>query len=100
MEKITIKKLIAATYSVDNSADANRQFAISADVNTVNGTVQGIQNGRVTEVSGEAPQQLADFTDYGSLSSNIHDSAAVDRNEVFAAISQFCSELRNETIEQ
>lgn len=100
MEKITIKKLIAATYSVDNSADAGRQFAISADVNTVNGHVQGIQNGRVTEIGGDAPQQLADFTDHGNLSSNIYDTSVnVNRTDVFAAISQFCSELRNGTIE-
>lgn len=100
MEKITIKKRIAATYNVDNSADAARQFAISADVNTSNGYVQGIQNGCVTEIGGDAPQQLADFTDYGNLSSNIYDtSVGATRTDVFAAISQFCTELRNATIE-
>lgn len=100
MDKITVKKLIAATYSVDNSADAGRQFAISADANTVNGNVQGIQNGRVAVINGDTPQQLADFTDYGTLSSNIYDTPiAVSRTEVFTAISQFCIELRNKTIE-
>ena len=50
MDKFQIKNLIAATYVVDNSTDANRTFAISAEVNVSNGSVQNIQNGKVTEL--------------------------------------------------
>ena len=49
MDKFQIKELVAATYVVDNSTDANRTFDISAEVNVSNGSVQNIQNGKVTE---------------------------------------------------
>ena len=42
MDKFQIKNLIAATYVVDNSTDANRTFAISAEVNVSNGSVQNL----------------------------------------------------------
>lgn len=96
MDKFQIKELVAATYVVDNSTDANRTFAISAEVNVSNGSVQNIQNGKVTELSEEAERRYADFSDYGSLSSSIYDTPAdVTREDVFGAISDFCTTLRN-----
>lgn len=96
MDKFQIKNLIAATYVVDNSTDANRSFAISAEVSVANGSVQNIQNGKVTELGEEAERRYADFSDYGSLSSNIYDTPAdVTREDVFSAISDFCATLRN-----
>lgn len=96
MDKFQIKNLIAATYVVDNSTDANRTFAISAEVNVSNGTVNSIQNGKVTELGEEAERRYADFSDYGSLSSSIYDTPAdVTREDVFSAISDFCATLRN-----
>ena len=96
MDKFQIKNLIAATYVVDNSTDANRSFAISAEVSVANGSVQNIQNGNVTELGEEAERRYADFSDYGSLSSSIYDTPAdVTREDVFGAISDFCTTLRN-----
>lgn len=96
MDKFQIKNLIAATYVVDNSTDANRTFAISAEVNVSNGSVQNIQNGKVTGLGEEAERRYADFSDYGSLSSSIYDTPAdVTREDVFGAISDFCATLRN-----
>ena len=96
MDKFQIKNLIAATYVVDNSTDANRTFAISAEVNVSNGSVQNIQNGKVTELDEAAERRYADFSDYGSLSSSIYDTPAdVTREDVFGAISDFCATLRN-----
>ena len=95
MSKFTIEKLIATTYVVDNSTDTNRAFAISAEVNVSNGSVKNIQNGKVDGL-GEAPQHFADFNDYGSLSSSIYDTNSdVRREDVFSAISEFCTTLRN-----
>lgn len=42
MEKIEIKRLVSATMAVDNSADADRQFDISAQV-----TVEGVKAVRI-----------------------------------------------------
>ena len=96
MDKFQIKNLIAATYVVDNSTDANRTFAISAEVNVSNGTVNSIQNGKVTELGEATERRYADFSDYGSLSSSIYDTPAdVTREDVFGAISDFCATLRN-----
>ena len=96
MDKFQIKNLIAATYVVDNSTDANRTFAISAEVNVSNGSVQNIQNGKVIELGEDAERRYADFSDYGSLSSSIYDTPAdVTREDVFGAISDFCATLRN-----
>lgn len=96
MDKFQIKELVAATYVVDNSTDANRTFAISAEVNVSNGSVQSIQNGKVTELGEAAERRYADFSDYGSLSSSIYDTPAdVTREDVFGAISDFCATLRN-----
>ena len=96
MDKFQIKELVAATYVVDNSTDADRTFAISAEVNVSNGSVQNIQNGRVTELGEAAERRYADFSDYGSLSSSIYDTPAdVTREDVFGAISDFCATLRN-----
>ena len=96
MDKFQIKNLIAATYVVDNSTDANRSFAISAEVSVANGSVQNIQNGKVTELGEEAERRYADFSDYVSLSSIIYDTPAdVTREDVFGAISDFCATLRN-----
>ena len=93
MDKFQIKNLIAATYVVDNSTDANRSFAISAEVNVSNGTVNSIQNGKVDAMDDDAPRHIADFSDYGSLASSIYDT--VNREDVFGAISDFCATLRN-----
>ena len=96
MDKFQIKNLIAATYVVDNSTDANRTFDISAEVNVSNGSVLNIQNGKVTELGEAAERRYADFSDYGSLSSSIYDTPAdVTREDVFGAISDFCATLRN-----
>ena len=96
MDKFQIKELVAATYVVDNSTDANRTFAISAEVNVSNGSVRNIQNGKVTELGEAAERRYADFSDYGSLSSSIYDTPAdVTREDVFGAISDFCATLRN-----
>ena len=99
MDKFQIKNLIAATYVVDNSTDANRTFAISAEVNVSNGSVQNIQNGKVVALGEDAERperRYADFSDYGSLSSSIYDTPAdVTREDVFGAISDFCATLRN-----
>ena len=96
MDKFQIKNLIAATYVVDNSTDANRSFAISAEVNVSNGSVQNIQNGKLTGLGEDAERRYADFSDYGSLSSSIYDTPAdVTREDVFGAISDFCTTLRN-----
>lgn len=96
MDKFQIKNLIAATYVVDNSTDANRTFDISAEVNVSNGSVQNIQNGKVTALGEAAERRYADFSDYGSLSSSIYDTPAdVTREDVFSAISDFCTTLRN-----
>ena len=96
MDKFQIKNLIAATYVVDNSTDANRTFAISAEVNVSNGSVQNIQNGKLTGLGEAAERRYADFSDYGSLSSSIYDTPAdVTREDVFGAISDFCATLRN-----
>ena len=96
MDKFQIKNLIAATYVVDNSTDANRTFAISAEVNVSNGSVQNIQNGKLTGLGEDAERRYADFSDYGSLSSSIYDTPAdVTREDVFGAISDFCATLRN-----
>ena len=96
MDKFQIKELVAATYVVDNSTDANRTFAISAEVNVSSGSVQNIQNGKVTELGEAAERRYADFSDYGSLSSSIYDTPAdVTREDVFGAISDFCATLRN-----
>lgn len=93
MDKFQIKNLIAATYVVDNSTDANRSFAISAEVSVANGTVNSIQNGKVDAIDDDAPRHIADFSDYGSLASSIYDT--VNREDVFGAISDFCATLRN-----
>ena len=96
MDKFQIKNLIAATYVVDNSTDANRTFDISAEVKVSNGSVQNIQNGKVAELGEAAERRYADFSDYGSLSSSIYDTPAdVTREDVFGAISDFCATLRN-----
>ena len=96
MDKFQIKELVAATYVVDNSTDANRTFAISAEVNVSNGSVQNIQNGSVTELGEATERRYADFSDYGSLSRSIYDTPAdVTREDVFGAISDFCATLRN-----
>ena len=96
MNNFKVDKLIAATYVVDNSTDANRTLDISAEVNVSNGSVQNIQNGKVTELGEEAERRYADFSDYGSLSSSIYDTPAdVTREDVFGAISDFCATLRN-----
>ena len=96
MDKFQIKNLVAATYVVDNSTDANRTFAISAEVNVSNGSVQNIQNGKLTGLGEDAERRYADFSDYGSLSSSIYDTPAdVTREDVFGAISDFCATLRN-----
>lgn len=95
MNNFKIDKLIAATYVVDNSTDTNRAFAISAEVNVSNSSVKNIQNGKVDGL-GETPQHYADFNDYGSLSSSIYDTYSdVSREDIFSAISNFCTTLRN-----
>lgn len=58
MNNFKVDKLIAATYVVDNSSDADRAFAISAEVNVSNGSVKNIQNGKV-EGPGNTPQHHA-----------------------------------------
>ena len=93
MDKFQIKELVAATYVVDNSTDANRTFAISAEVSVANGTVNSIQNGKVDAMDDDAPRHIADFSDYGSLASSIYDT--VNREGIFGAISDFCVTLRN-----
>lgn len=96
MNNFKIDKLIAATYAVDNSSDADRAFAIRAEVNTSNGVVQSISNGKVEGLDEDAPQRYADFNDYGSLSSSIYDASSnVSREDIFSAISNFCTTLRN-----
>ena len=95
MDKFQIEKLISATYAINNSTDANRSFAISAEVSVANGTVNSIQNGKV-DGFGEPPKHYADFNDYGSLSSSIYDTYSdVRREDIFSAISNFCTTLRN-----
>lgn len=93
MDKFQIKNLIAATYAINNSTDANRSFAISAEVSVANGTVNSIQNGKVDAMDDDAPRHIADFSDYGSLASSIYDT--VNREGIFGAISDFCATLRN-----
>ena len=96
MDNFKIEKLISATYAINNSTDANRSFAISAEVSVANGTVNSIQNGKVTELGEATERRYADFSDYGSLSSSIYDTPAdVTREDVFGAISDFCATLRN-----
>lgn len=96
MDNFKIEKLISATYAINNSTDANRSFAISAEVSVANGSVQNIQNGKVTELGEATERRYADFSDYGSLSSSIYDTPAnVTREDVFGAISDFCATLRN-----
>lgn len=96
MEKFKIKELVAATYRMDNSADENRKYAIEASVKVEYGKVQSIEDGKVTELEGEAPQQLADFNGRGSLTCTIYNNAgkSSERMEVFMAISDFCEGLR------
>lgn len=96
MEKFKVEKLIAATYVVNNSADAGRAFDITAEVKVANGKVRNIQNGKVTAASDEIHTNLADFNDFGILSSSIYDVAEnIKREDVFNAISAFCNNLRN-----
>ena len=96
MGNFKIEKHISATYAINNSTDANRSFAISAEVSVANGTVKNIQNGKLTRLGEDAERRYADFSDYGSLSSSIYDTPAdVTREDVFGAISDFCATLRN-----
>lgn len=101
MGKFRIKELVTATYRVDNSGDTDRKYAISAEVQINGDRVQSIQSGIVTGLQDEAPQQLADFNDHGNLSSNIYNAAqtSADRTEVFTAISEFCTGLRTEGVD-
>lgn len=101
MDNFKIKELVSATYSIDNSSDSSRTFAISAEVHVSNQRVQSIQKGKVMSLSDTAPHTLADFSDYGNLSSNIFSALpdGVTRTDVFEAISSFCNGLRTQTIE-
>ena len=101
MGKFRIKRLKEATYEMDNLTDTDRKYAISADVKVIGKSVQNIQSGIVTGLEGEAPQPLADFNDHGNLSSNIYNTAqtSADRTEVFTAISEFCTRLRTDGVD-
>lgn len=100
MKKIVAKKLVAATYSVDNSDDTDRVFEISAEADTSNGRVRNIKNGRVFELGENDGRQLADFSYFSGLSSNIFDvQTSYTKDDVFSAISQFCTKLNGAIIE-
>lgn len=95
MSNYTLKALIAATYTVDNSNDSSRSYDISAEANVSNGVVKSIQNGKVKEAGSVLSAPLAEFNDYSCLSCSIYDTTSGNRENIFNSISQFCTLLRS-----
>lgn len=94
MKTIQIKETKQLVQSVDNSMDEERRFDITADVTISGGIVTNISMGRVA--SRENKGFLADFSDYGNLSSNIQSTSDYSKAEVFMAISEFCDAVKEE----
>lgn len=78
---ISFKNLSGATARADNSADTGRDMDVSADVNVVNGRVDGFYNGRCDKPgTGDAPTVTARFTRQanGIFSTTFENVADVD----------------------
>lgn len=86
-----MKKIVSATYAIDNSNDSARQYDISAEVAVKDGRVSNIANGSVKDSDGTP---VADFDKHGNLRCSVYPET--ERVEVFTAINKFVTDINSE----
>lgn len=96
MNKVTIKALNSANVRMDNSADADRVYDITANVN-VSGTNVTDTNGEV-RMKGDSSSVIATFNSYGTdnLSVNYQGLNAQQQQTVNTAINAFIADAQAE----
>ena len=90
-EKVAVKEIIRQTAVVDNSVDAERQYAIAAQVEFEQGRAGNMQGGEVKQT--DSGTQLATFSSFGSLSVNFTTTDAMQMLQVLQAVTEFMTEV-------